>query len=450
MRNVLSLVLLSWLLTSPLFAQRQPDPRRLLQSGPMVGYSEMREVMLWVQTKASCQVQITYQERDQPDAAVLKTATVTTQAEQAFTAHLVADQVLPGKNYTATLWINGQRVALPYPFQFHARDLWQWRTDPPAFKAIVGSCAYFNDTLYDRPGQPYGGEYEIFGSIAQEKGDLMLWLGDNIYLNESDWNTRTGIHYRYTQSRSHPVLQPLLAQLSHYAIWDDHDYGPNDADRSFIHKDLTAAAFQHFWANPSYGVHGLAGITSMFSWSDCDFFLLDDRWFRSPYLRNHAEKVMLGKAQVEWLIDALRSSQATFKFVAVGSMVLSTASVFENYVHVAPEERQYLLDAIQQEGIGGVIFLTGDRHHTEMSKWQPEGGLPVYDLTVSPLTSGTYGGDGAANTLLLPETEYVGRNYATLEVSGPRADRLLRIAVKDKAGTQVWLRELKATEMYHR
>jgi alkaline phosphatase D len=103
--------------------------------------------------------------------------------------------------------------------------------------------------------------------MARENADLMVWLGDNMYLTESDANTRTGIHYRYTKSRSHAALQPLLAQLSHYAIWDDHDYGPNDADRSFVHKDLTLAAFQDFWANPSYGIDGLGGITSMFSCS---------------------------------------------------------------------------------------------------------------------------------------------------------------------------------------
>jgi alkaline phosphatase D len=442
-----ALFALTFLASTQLWAQKKLDPATFLQSGPMVGYSEMREVMLWVQLNRPCKVFAEYQERDQPASEVFSTNTIQTTSTDAYTAHLLADKVLPGRTYDAWLRIDGKKVVLPYPFQFHARDLWQWRTDPPAFRAIVGSCSYFNDSLYDRPGKPYGGEYEIFSSIAQEKGDLMLWLGDNIYLNEPDWNTRTGIQYRYTTSRSYKVLQPLLAQMSHYAVWDDHDYGPNDADRSFIHKDLTRAAFQAFWANPSYGINGQGGITSMFIWSDCDFFLLDDRWFRSPYLRKTGDKIMLGEGQIEWLIDALRSSQATFKFVCVGSVVLSTANVYENYIRVAPEERQQLLDAIQAEGISGVIFLTGDRHHTEMSKWKPVGGFPIYDLTVSPFTSGTYGGDGAANTLLLPGTEYVGRNYAALDVSGPRLDRRVTITIKDKSGKQVWQQEIKAADM---
>ena len=238
--------------------------------------------------------------------------------------------------------------------------------------------------------------------------------------------------------------------MSHYAIWDDHDYGPNDADRSFVHKAITYNAFQDFWANPSYGIDGLGGVTSMFSWSDCDFFLLDDRWFRSPYLRTTGEKEMLGHAQIEWLIDALRNSTAPFKFVCVGGVVLSTAVVYENYIRVAPDERNRLLKAIQEEGISGVIFLTGDRHHTEMSRWKPEGGLPVFDLTVSPFTSGTAPGDGDANKLLVPGSEYVGHNFATLEVSGPRLNRVLDISVKDKEGKQIWQQTLKATELQQR
>ncbi|MDW8296496.1 MAG: alkaline phosphatase family protein, partial [Raineya sp.] len=35
----------------------------LLQSGPMVGYSEMKEVLLWVQTKSSAKVKFAYWEK---------------------------------------------------------------------------------------------------------------------------------------------------------------------------------------------------------------------------------------------------------------------------------------------------------------------------------------------------------------------------------------------------
>ena len=98
----------------------------------------------------------------------------------------------------------------------------------PDFRFVIGSCAYINDPPYDRPGEPYGGEYEIFEQIAAQRPDFMIWLGDNVYLREPDWNSEAGILYRYTHTRSLPQLQKLLRICPHYAIWDDHDFGPND------------------------------------------------------------------------------------------------------------------------------------------------------------------------------------------------------------------------------
>ncbi|MDH3650602.1 MAG: alkaline phosphatase family protein [Saprospiraceae bacterium] len=426
----------------------QPITSGELRSGPMVGYSEMREIMLWVQTDKAATVEIAYWEKGTTEASQYRTESAQTQKAKAFTAHLLADKVQPGKDYQGSVYIDGRLVDLPYPFEFHARDLWYWRTDPPDFKAAIGSCAYINEEAYDRPGEGYGQHEEIFTSIYSDDPDLMLWLGDNIYLREADWNTFTGIYHRYTHTRSQSFLQPLLASTHHYAIWDDHDFGPNDSDRSFVHKDKTEEAFKQFWANPSYGLEGQGGITSMFTWSDCDFFLLDNRYFRAPNGRTTGERTLLGKHQLRWIIDALKYSKAPFKFVCIGGMVLSSAKVFENYINLYPEEREQLLDAIQTEGITGVIFLTGDRHHTELSTWQPEGGVTIHDLTISPLTSTAYGGDQGKNQYLVEGTEVEKKqNYGLLEVTGPRKDRKLKIWVKDHLGNLLWSREITANSM---
>jgi alkaline phosphatase D len=118
----------------------------------------------------------------------------------------------------------------------------------------VGSCAYIGEAQYDRPGDPYGGDYQIFTNIHQDQPALMLWLGDNTYLREVDWHSRSGIQHRFTHTRSLSEMQPLLASTHHYAIWDDHDYGPNNSDRSFIFKDIVTDIFCDFWGNPTCGI----------------------------------------------------------------------------------------------------------------------------------------------------------------------------------------------------
>ncbi len=418
----------------------------LLQSGPMLGYIEMREALVWVQTKEAATVKIGYKELG-GSGKELFTDSYATQKQQAFTAKLVADQVQPGKTYQYTVYINDQPLRFDYPTRFTTQSIWRWRTDPPNFKVALGSCFYINEPAYDRPGKGYGDEYEIVQSIDQQNPDLMVWLGDNIYLREPDWYSRTGYFHRYTHTRSLPQLQPLLAKTPQYAIWDDHDYGPNNADRGWVHKELAAEAFNLFWGNPSSGLAGQPGndrgISSMFRYNDVDFFLLDDRSFRSPERQKNTEgKTILGKAQLDWLIDNLIFSDASYKMVCVGSQVLNSFAGFENYANIAPEERQYLLGRINQESIENVIFLTGDRHHTELSAITLPNGKQVYDLTVSSLTSGTGNNRNEVNENRVEGTMLVKRNFGLLEFSGPYKERKLLIRILDKDGQTAWVRQI--------
>lgn len=419
--------------------------RQLLQSGPMVGYSQMMEVLLWVQTTEAAKVQIRYWEVGDPKNKK-ETAVVSTSAEEAFTAKLVADQVEPGKQYEYEVLINWKKLSLPYPLEFQTQALWQWRTDPPDFKIALGSCAYINEPDYDRPGDPYGGGYHIFSTIHEMEPDAMLWLGDNIYLREVDWYSRTGTFGRFTHSRSLPELQPLLASTHHYAIWDDHDFGPDNSDRSFLQKNWTLDAFKLFWGNPTFGLPGQEGITTHFQFNDIDFFLLDNRYYRSPNQRKTGKKTILGEVQLEWLIDVLVNSQAPFKMVAIGGQVLNTAEVHETYINHHSEEREYLLRRIEEEGITGVVFLTGDRHFSELSHYTNASGNDVYDLTVSPLTSGFVEETTENNEYRVEGTLVNQRNFGMLEFSGPREERVMKITIYSNDGEEVWSREIRNIE----
>lgn len=411
----------------------------------MLGYVEMREAMLWVQTSAPAKVQFMYSPTENSDQRFY-TSEVTTQKEHAFVAKLVADQVQPGLSYTYSLMIDGEVVELDYPTEFTARPLWQWREDPPAFSVALGSCFYVNEPQYDRPGTPYGGDYYIFERIHEKSPDLMLWLGDNTYLREADWNTKTGIYHRHTHSRSIKELQPLLASTAHFAIWDDHDYGPNDSDYSFAYKDLTEEAFNLFWANPNTNVTGQGGITGTFQWSDCDFYLLDNRYHRTPNAESASNKQMWGRTQLNWMLDAMESSRAPFKFVATGGQVLHPAPIYENVANYA-EEKAYLLAEIERRNISGVIFLTGDRHHTELTKLERRGLYPLYDLTVSPLTSGTHAAQDEGNYLQVEGSLINEKNYGLMTISGPRRDRVLNIQIFNNKNELQWEREIAASEL---
>jgi alkaline phosphatase D len=424
----------------------EPAADGVLRSGPMAGYSEPREVLLWVQTARAARVRFVYWSDAAPETRHATTE-VTTRREDAFVAKAVADEVRPGERYSYEVHVDGARVERPYPLRFQARALFrQFRGEAPPVRFALGSCYYANDPQSDPRGWNPGAEERIFDAIAAQLPDFMLWLGDNVYLREQDWTTRTGMLERYTQQRALPELQRLLGATHHYAVWDDHDYGPNDSDRSFRDKDTARQVFSLFWGNAGYGVPASPGITSRFTWGDAEFFLLDNRWNRTPNARRTGERRILGAAQLDWLLDALSSSYATFKFVVIGGQVLNTHRIAETYANF-PEERGELIRRIGEERVKGVFILSGDRHFTEMSRLDRPGDYPLYDLTVSPLTVSPSNGERAPNTLRVPGT-YVGvRNFGMIELGGPRDDRRLTITVRDSAGEPRWSRTLAAREI---
>ena len=418
----------------------------LINSGPMVGYSTMQEVLLWVQTSENAKVHFEYYEIDNPSIR-FKTDEKITEKKTGFVAKLIADQVMPGKKYNYEIFINDIKVFRDYEMEFQTQQLWKWRTDPPDFKFVIGSCSYVNEPKFDRPGEPYGSNFEIFNSINKKNPDFMLWLGDNTYLRESDWNSRTGFIKRYSHTRALRELQPLLASTHHYATWDDHDYGPNNSDGSFWLKETASEIFKLFWTNPNYDVTGKGGITGLFQWSDVDFFLMDNRYHRTSNNNFTVDRQILGKDQIDWLINALTFSQATFKFIAIGGQVLSSGAVYENYA-TYPEERKYLLDKIREAKIEGVIFLDGDRHHTVLSKMQESDEVyPLYDLTCSSLTAGVNDDDESYNIYSLKETLVGENNFGMLNVTGPASNRVLIIKIFDKDGQELWQKSISANDL---
>ncbi len=437
MKNVFSCLVLALFMSNFLQAQS------LLQSGPMNGYADLREVAIWVQTKKEASVSIRFWDRANPTKKRLSASLKTTK-DQAFTATITIDSLMHGTTYHYELLINNKVEKRNYDLQFKTQALWQHRTDPPEFSFVAGSCTYVNEPQWDRPGKPYGDSMMIFETIAARKPDLMLWVGDNTYTREGDWNTKSGFHHRYTHTRSLAEMQALLASTHHYATWDDHDYGPNDSDRSFANKKTASETFFNFWPTLPGKPFDDGAICQTFQWNDCQFFMLDDRWFKAPNNDKDSTRPYFGDAQTNWLLDALKYSKATFKIICSGGQILNSARVKENY-SIFPVERRMLLDKITKANIAGLLFITGDRHHAELSKLERPGTYPLFDLTTSPLTSGTNNPANEGNTLRVPETLFTGHNFAHIQVSGPAKDRKMKIDLCNNRGGVVWSKELKAS-----
>ena len=417
---------------------------QLINSGPMVGYSTKREVALWIQTTDSKNVRFNYWEKDNL-TEIFSTDEITTEKTNGFTATLVADNLLPGKIYNYIPVLNDSIVEINYNLEFQTQAHWEYRFDPPDFSFAAGSCSYINEPEFDRPGKSYGGDYHIFESILNKDPDFMLWLGDNVYFREPD-DSKTGVYHRYSHDKSISELQGLLGSVHHYAIWDDHDYGPNNSDKSFVHKDLTLQAFKDFYANPSYGIDG-EGITTQFRWADVDFFLLDNRFFRTSKYTSTSKKEILGQKQVDWLINALIYSKSPFKIIAMGGQFLNPVKAYENYANWE-EERTEIINRISEEEITGVIFLSGDRHFSEVTKLPRYGSYDLHDFTISPLTSHYCDiCENENNSYRIKNSGVFQRNFGIFNILGKKGDREIHFSSYSSDGNKLWSYKINENEL---
>ncbi|MGB5534478.1 MAG: alkaline phosphatase D family protein [Thiogranum sp.] len=432
---------------SPRVTAAPPEVQPRLAAGPMPGHSAMRAVTVWLQGNTGGEVVLEYWPDGHPQQ-VRSSKALPLIAEQQFTAHIEIGGLEPGTGYSYRVKLNGKPVAIPGKLMFHTQPLWTWSSDPPAFRVVAGSCAYINDAAYDRPGKPYGDGYGIFTRMAEQSPDMMLWLGDNAYTREADFDSRWGMAERYRHTRALPELQPLLRSTHHYAIWDDHDYGPNEANRSLVLKDHSLSLFKRYWANPAYGLPGEPGIFTAFSFRDIDFFLLDNRYQRnSDQAPDTPHKSMLGGKQLAWLKDALLRSTAPFKIIANGSQMLNQFKDRESWRNF-PAEQADFLDWLNETGISGVLFLSGDTHFSALTKLERENNYPLYELTCSPLTAGPRPKAYSSISMPpLPDTFVGERNFCQLDFSGPATARQLSISVFDANGKQQWQREIAAGEL---
>jgi Phosphodiesterase/alkaline phosphatase D len=408
------------------FTGRMGHTQPRIISGPMLGPVELRDAKVWVEVSPEVKsVSLQYNKKGEAKSRTISyKGTLGNEFNPLF---FTVGGLEFNTTYQYKIWVNGK--ATNATGEFTTKDLWQWRKPPPEFSFLTGSCSYFNQPVYDRPGTPYGKDSSIFEVMAKEKSACMLWLGDAWYTREVDYYSEWGLWYRASHDRAVPILQPFLKAMPQFAIWDDHDYGPNDIGKNYILKEASRNVFNSYFCNPSAGENG-QGIYTMNSWGDVDIFMTDDRWWRSAdQLKDsvngkpNPEKRMLGKQQMEWLKNSLLYSTATFKIITVGSQVLNPGSPFDKWWDF-PAEYDELMNFLKEYKINGVVFLTGDRHHSEIIKVDRPGTYSLYDITVSPLTSGThkFGGiekENRARVLGLDEKQ----NYARFSFSGPRNNR---------------------------
>ena len=186
----------------------------------------------------------------------------------------------------------------------------------------------------------------------------------------------------------------------------------------------------------------MEGVFGQFGWGDVDFFLLDDRMYRTPErVAETPDKTMLGRDQLRWLEHSLSYSAAPFKVVVNGSQMLNSNSRDESFAHYETRaEGAPRLDRAEPDPRGR-CFSPATATQAELLSVTPPGSYPLYDFTSSPLTAGLSAEPAEENNpLRVPGTSLVNdmHNFGLLRFRGACNDRTLDMQLYDKTGKARW------------
>lgn len=355
-----------------------------LLSGPMVGHTTSSSATIWVETDKPAAVRVHYWVDAGSEPMVRGTAVGRTSDKAPHTGVVKLEGLESAQVVHYELEIDGRSIRPQTPQVFSLlpaeHEGGQEGDGISEFSVAFASCMSNART----PIQP------VWEQVGVHRPDALLLIGDNNYMPNHPGAYETSEEVaQYAMSRYHrylrdlPGLRTVLATTPTYAIWDDHDFGPNNSDRTFKWRELSLALFKKYWPNPYAGTTETPGVFHSVRIADVEFFLLDDRYHRDP---NDApdRRTMLGDGQLTWLKNKLKQSTATFKVIVNGHIMLLDRRDEHEYWARFGDERDRFIDWMYGEGITGVFFISGDWHVGSLSRMEfTRENYPLYELVSS-------------------------------------------------------------------
>ena len=407
MINFLNLLLFSFFCSVPLQAQ-------ITISGPMQGHTTDSTSNIWLMTKKK-QSKLSFEIQDQPGVVVQSKSTC---HKRWCTYNLNIEGLSSEENHLIIKSDTKEQI-----WTFKASD----ESNKKSFSFLLGSCTLrWGVFQILAPGNGY----RIFKRMSEHDTELMLWMGDNVYYLLGDHKNEANMFRENAKSRKKKAMDVFIRNNQHYAIWDDHDFGPDNSLGNYEKKDISKKVFDDFWPNPSDNSNGTY---YSFQYANAEFFMLDSRWFRTePETKPNA---LLGEAQLNWLTQELISSNAKFKFVVLGSQIINPKGTHhERFASFQNEYNTLLKTASELEN---VIFLSGDMHYST-AFINKDFGKTLYEFSCSPLTSYRYkikkDSDEYQNPYFVEGTQYHKQNFGKVTLN----DDQCTFEVFDKKDKLVW------------
>lgn len=300
---------------------------------------------------------------------------------------------------------------------------------PASFSFAFSSCARV------------GSNGQVFDSIRHARPLFFLAVGDLFYGNVSNDDTGA-FRSLYGSLLEQPAPSLLFRSTAVAYTWDDHDFGPDGANRLAASAPAAEQAYRELV--PHYSLPGGMNegpIYQAFDVGRIRFLVTDTRSQRDPQARRDNEsKTMLGAEQKAWLKRELltaRDRYALVIWVNPDPWIGPAAEGADGWAGYATERRE-LSDFIAANAIRNILMLSGDAHmlaiddgsHSNYSE-HGNASFPVMHAAAldrhggikgGPYSEGAFPGSGQYGVVQIDDdgtsvgVTLVGRNYSGEEI----------------------------------
>jgi len=305
----------------------------------------------------------------------------------------------------------------------------------------------------DLTGNP---KSHIFRSINQQPSDVWAWIGDAVYLPK-DAEDKTNIINSYNYVKNNPHYSQTRKQTKIIGVWDDHDYGQNDGDKHYVHKERNKHIFLDFLdeskTSPRRTRDGVYEAYYLGQEKRVKIILLDIRYNRDSRFTSSGD--MLGETQWQWLENEFKDNSADFTLIASGSQILPDDRFFTETWFDSSRAR--LLGLIKKVKVSGVILLSGDVHFAEIMRYPcPEriGYTNFYEFTSSGLTQPPPVPQAKQlldvifpNTFNEEKDRYFTRNFGMIKFDFEGKEPKALLEVRNEEGKKILEKEIIANEL---
>lgn len=354
-------------------------------------------------------------------------------------------------DYTVRVRAEGLTPFTTYYYRFYTQtgfeSVWGRTLTAPHENALPAEVRFAFVSCSNHNGR----KWNVYDALAsRDEVHYCVHLGDNVYESGlgypardlSDWRA---LHKLYLEL---PELREVRRLFPWVHTWDDHEVFNNHCggDMTEAERAIQAAAYQAFSEfmplDPEIQLTSRDGIAELKIYRKLtfgrlfEFFVTDGRQYRDGVVcgRDFAvsacddlydpERTMLGREQTDWLKDELDASEATWKFILNGTVMMAmklsnkVLPIFARYkgdnlretseglvINLDqwdgyPANRKEILEWVEDRSISNVVVLTGDIHNCYAgqlkSDFTRQHGRRVAGVE---LVTGSVTSSGAAETL---------------------------------------------------